>query len=126
MEVLPPLVLGTSPAKRTPPTSQPLPDLEERFRKIGSVLGYLLRERQHVAKCGMENQEPEDLPVVTVTEPKAYLRSGPGKQHSPVIAISKGTRLVVEESVGEWKRVIAPTGNSMWIAASVVDPVPNQ
>ena len=63
---------------------------------------------------------PDDVPVVTVSADKAYLRTGPGPQNSPLMAVSKGTRLVVETMQGEWYRVITPKGDRAWINRDVI------
>ncbi|RMD88143.1 MAG: hypothetical protein D6808_00195 [Candidatus Dadabacteria bacterium] len=62
----------------------------------------------------------EDLPIVTVTAKKAYLRAGPGKNNSPLMTVKKGTRLAVETRKGEWYRVTTPTGSRAWISSEVV------
>jgi hypothetical protein len=62
----------------------------------------------------------EDVPVITVVADKANLRTGPGAENSPLMAISKGTRLVVEKREGEWYRVVTPSGTRAWISAEVV------
>ncbi len=62
----------------------------------------------------------EDVPVVTVIAEKANLRTGPSGENSPLMAVSKGTRLVVEKREGEWYRVITPSGTRAWVSAEVV------
>lgn len=61
-----------------------------------------------------------DMPVITVIADKANLRTGPGAENSPLMAVSKGTRLVVEKREGEWYRVITPSGTRAWVSAEVV------
>jgi hypothetical protein len=67
------------------------------------------------------SEAKDDMPVATVISDKAYLRTGPGKQNSPLMSISKGTRLVVETREGEWYRVITPAGTRAWIASELVN-----
>lgn len=62
----------------------------------------------------------EDMPIVTVIVDKANLRTGPGDNNSPLMTIAKGTRLAVETRIGEWYRVITPTGSRAWISGEVV------
>lgn len=76
------------------------------------------------ARGGQAAERPEakdDMPVATVISDKAYLRTGPGKQNSPLMSISKGTRLVVETREGEWYRVITPAGTRAWISSDLVN-----
>ena len=61
-----------------------------------------------------------ELLIATVTSGKAFLRSGPGNNNSPLMTVMKGTRLTVETRSGEWYRVITPTGNRAWVSSSVV------
>jgi SH3-like domain-containing protein len=61
-----------------------------------------------------------EMLVATVMVDKANLRTGPGKNNSPVMSVSKGTRLAIETRSGEWYRVITPTGARAWILAEVV------
>ncbi len=62
----------------------------------------------------------EDVQVATVVSPKAYLRTGPGTENSPLMAVTEGTRLVVETRRGGWYRVVSPTGTRAWVASSVL------
>lgn len=65
-------------------------------------------------------QMQEDVQVATVLAEKAYLRSGPGKNNSPVMALTRGARLTIETREGGWYRVFAPNGTRAWIDAEVV------
>ena len=67
-----------------------------------------------------ESREAEEMLIATVTSDKAYLRSGPGKDNSPLMSVSKGTRLTVETREGEWYRVITPTGSRAWVSREVI------
>jgi Bacterial SH3 domain len=61
-----------------------------------------------------------EMPIATVVKKKVYLRTGPGKNNSPLMAVSEGTRLAVETMQGEWYRVITPTGARAWVAAESI------
>lgn len=61
-----------------------------------------------------------DMPIATVSVDKADLRLGPGKNHSALMAVPRGSRLVVETRQGEWYRVFAPSGERAWIQSGMV------
>ena len=61
-----------------------------------------------------------DMQVATIASKKAYLRLGPGKQHSTLMALREGSRLAVEMRQGDWYRVFAPNGQRAWIHSSVL------
>jgi len=61
-----------------------------------------------------------DLQIATVSGAKVDLRLGPGKEHSALMQVGKGTRLAVEARKGEWYRVFAPNGQRAWVSASQV------
>lgn len=62
----------------------------------------------------------EDTPIATVVSEKANLRTGPGAEHSPLMSVSRGTRLLVETRNGNWYRVISPSGTRAWVSSDVV------
>ena len=62
----------------------------------------------------------EESLVGIVTTQKAFLRSGPSKDDSPIMSVSKGTRLVVETRNNDWYRVITPTGGRAWISTQMI------
>ena len=66
------------------------------------------------------SQRDSDMPFVTVMVDKANLRLGPNTSDSPVMTVSRGTRLTVETRQGPWFRVYAPNGNRLWVSADVV------
>lgn len=79
------------------------------------------RADKNVLLTGRQKEKAtDDMPIATVMVRKANLRAGPGKNNSPIMEVSKGTRLAVETRVGEWYRVIAPTGVRAWISADIV------
>jgi hypothetical protein len=61
-----------------------------------------------------------DLTIATVDVDKAELRLGPGKNHSALMTVAKGSRLAVEARQGEWLRVFAPNGQRAWVQSKVV------
>ncbi len=61
-----------------------------------------------------------DLTIATVDVEKAELRLGPGKNHSALMTVAKGSRLAVEARQGEWLRVFAPNGQRAWILSKLV------
>ncbi len=61
-----------------------------------------------------------DLTIATVYVEKAELRLGPGKNHSSLMTVAKGSRLAVEARQGEWLRVFAPNGQRAWIQSQLV------
>ena len=63
---------------------------------------------------------PADMQVAIISLDKADLRLGPGKNHSPLMSLRKGSRLAIEARQGEWYRVFAPNGQRAWIHASAV------
>ena len=67
-----------------------------------------------------DSKSTTDMPIVTVVVDKANLRTGPGFNNSPLMTVAKGTRLAVETRVGEWYRVISPTGARAWVSSEVV------
>jgi Bacterial SH3 domain len=60
------------------------------------------------------------MPVATVSVEKADLRLGPGQNNSPLMSVSRGSRLLVEARQGEWYRVFAPSGERAWVHSSLV------
>ncbi|MEN9847138.1 MAG: Bacterial domain [Pseudomonadota bacterium] len=61
-----------------------------------------------------------DLTIATVDVEKAELRLGPGKNHSSLMTVAKGSRLAVEARQGEWLRVFAPNGQRAWVQSKLV------
>jgi chromosome segregation ATPase len=75
---------------------------------------------QPVVKAVKQEKQLEDILIGTVVVDKANLRSGPGKDNSPVMTVSKGTRLTIETRHGEWYRIVTPTGTRAWVASEVL------
>lgn len=61
-----------------------------------------------------------DMQIITVSADKAHLRTGPGANNSPLMTVSRGTRLAVETRSGDWYRVISPAGTRAWVSSDVV------
>lgn len=72
------------------------------------------------ATTSLSSSNQADMPVVTVVADKAFLRTGPGQENSPLMSIKHGTKLAVEVREGQWYRVTSPTGDRAWISADVV------
>lgn len=77
-------------------------------------------ERRPIAAEVAPPSPSQNLQVATVAVDKAELRLGPGKNHSALMAIPRGSRLAVEVRQGEWYRVFAPTGERAWIQSGLV------
>ena len=60
------------------------------------------------------------MQVATINVDKADLRLGPGKNHSALMSLRRGSRLAIEARQGEWYRVFAPNGQRAWIHSSLV------
>lgn len=72
-----------------------------------------------------QSKASDDTPVATVVAEKANLRTGPGADNSPLMSVTRGTRLVVETKQGDWYRVVSPTGTRAWVSSDVVAFGPN-
>jgi hypothetical protein len=77
-------------------------------------------ERPPVVSDVAPPPQTQNLQVATVAVEKAELRLGPGKNHSALMTIPRGSRLAVEVRQGEWYRVFAPTGERAWIQSGLV------
>ena len=92
--------------------------MNQKLIKSSLILSYLVTESKNQGlKRSVEN---EDLNVVTVLENKVYLRTGASEDDSPLMAVTKDTRLVVEANNNGWLRVIAPNGVRAWIREDLV------
>lgn len=78
------------------------------------------REPAPVNTLRTSQKSTTDMQIATVIVDKANLRTGPGLKNSPLMSVGKGTRLAVEHRVGEWYRVIAPTGTRAWVSTEVI------
>jgi SH3-like domain-containing protein len=113
------------------PAVSPLPQeaYDRNFASIAKVLDYLLvsqeQQVQHIKPdapitINKLSYNQSDLRIVKVTVHKANLRAGPGFEHSPLMIVSKDSRLVVESKQGDWYRIITPTGSRAWIYSDIV------
>ncbi len=78
----------------------------------------IVLESAHKDESSMELMQTAATRVVTK---KAYIRTGPSKTSSPLMAISAGTRLVQIGLSGEWAQVYAPSGEVGWVSQQVSD-----
>lgn len=79
------------------------------------------REVVTIAPKKILAEASSDMPIITVSADKAHLRTGPGMEHSPLMAIPRGSRLAVETRQNDWYRVVTPTGGRAWISGDVVE-----
>ena len=97
-------------------------EVELNIQRITKVLTYLhgaiteaLGEPVPTDVVKPHEAENSDLPTVTVIVPKANLRTAPNINSEAIAAVSEGTQLVLETTVGEWLGVLAPSGERVWI-----------
>lgn len=96
--------------------SSPLPDpnilrLDESVRRLSIALATVvssMQERSHPST-------PENAKTVEVVVQKANLRAAATKASSSVMAVARGTTLVVNTEESDWLRVFAPSGELLWI-----------
>ena len=100
---------------------------KQRHATLKNVTGYSITPNNPAKDARIAATTPlqaekmtPDMTIATISVSKANLRTGPGKNNSPLMTVSKGTRLAVETRKGEWYRVIAPTGARAWVASEVV------
>ena len=62
-----------------------------------------------------------DMQIATVVADKAALRTGPGMENSPLMEVTRGTRLTVEKRDGNWYRVNTPNGTRAWVRSDMLD-----
>ena len=93
---------------------------DDSSRASQKPLAAAYEERRPVVAEVAPPSPSQNLQVATVAVDKAELRLGPGKNHSALMAIPRGSRLAVEVRQGEWYRVFAPTGERAWIQSSLV------
>ena len=96
------------------------PSIKEREVQLSSGREQAAPVAARLPPAQADSRDAEEMLIATVTSDKAYLRSGPGKDNSPLMSVSKGTRLTVETREGEWYRVITPTGSRAWVSREVV------
>ena len=92
---------------------------DQREEKQPAPVSRRSKARVHKA-LSAPSKAREEVLVVTVNVPKANLRSGAGLEHSPIMQVKKGTRLMVEAKDGEWYRVLTPTGSRAYVKDDVV------
>lgn len=98
--------------------------LTESTKQSAEIAPPSTNARTDIARTEALAPEPlptsNDLMIVTVAVDKAELRLGPGKNHSALMAVGRGSRLAVEARQGEWYRVFAPNGQRAWVLSRVV------
>ena len=77
--------------------------------------------QQQAPRAEVPAVEETDMQVATVIADKAHLRTGPGENNSPIMDVTRGTRLTVETRKGNWLRVNTPAGTRAWISGDVVE-----
>lgn len=90
--------------------------LEDSVRKLSIALASVVNRIEQ----GDQAHLTTDAPIVEVVVPKANLRVAPLKNSSTVMAVSAGTRLVVDSKENDWLRVFSPTGELLYISADLV------
>lgn len=102
--------------------------LESELEGVTEALHFLVKEVKAQYEPAIEPAQVSQsalisshlLKVASVSANKVYLRTGPGIEHSPLMAVKNGSRLIVEEDAGEWLRVIAPSGERAWVKGELV------
>lgn len=64
--------------------------------------------------------QSSEVQFLEVNVDKAALRAGPGEEHSEVEHVGAGTLLMTEAKVGDWYRVLSPTGVRLFIRSDLV------
>jgi hypothetical protein len=117
--------------------------IEEKFLQMTNVLRYLVDEvKKHdevlALKTGASSNKSEyELPSLEIATPKgsespsfsravvttskANVRPVPNLRSEPIMALEKGTELLVDLRQGEWNRVVTPTGQKAWMSAKVME-----
>lgn len=117
----------TNQISQQPVTAQsPIPDpnivrLNDSVRRLGLALSIVVADMQ-------AHSSPSDTAqgkVVEVIVPKANLRIAPDNRSSAVMAIARGSRLLVDLEQSEWLKVFAPSGESLWIQKALTSEKSN-
>lgn len=90
--------------------------LEESVRRLSLALTTIVAR---IEKDNFPSDRDTGI-VVEVVVNKANLRIAPGTEASSVMAVSRGTKLLVDTEEAQWLRVFAPNGQSLWVARDVV------
>jgi hypothetical protein len=64
-----------------------------------------------------------DVTIIQISGTKVSLRAGPGVNHSSIMDVQKGTRLIVEAKEGDWYRVSGPTGGRAYVHSDYIKVV---
>jgi len=105
---------GAAPA---PAAATPSSDTQAEQDRILEQSGRIAGKE---ALNGKSSTGPSDVLIVEVIGDRVALRSGPSQEDSEVVPVGKGTRLTVEERIGDWYRVIAPNSTRAYVRADMV------
>ena len=105
--------------------------LRNDFSSLTSVVRFLVQrqkaqsevEQGYVSEGAASQSSPgtqAPLGVSTVSAPRANLRQGPGEETQVLMNVAQGSRLLIEETKGEWLKVYAPNGSEAWIRKDLV------
>ena len=105
--------------------------LRNDFSSLTSVVRFLVQrqkaqsevEQGDVSEGAASQSSPgtqAPLGVSTVSAPRANLRQGPGEETQVLMNVAQGSRLLIEETKGEWLKVYAPNGSEAWIRKDLV------
>lgn len=91
--------------------------LNESVRRLGLALSIVLEDMQENTR----QPDVEEGRVVEVAVQKANLRIAPDTRSSAVMAIARGSRLLVDLEQSDWLRVFAPNGQTLWLQKSLTN-----
>lgn len=91
--------------------------LNESVRRLGLALSMVVADMQENPR----RSDAEGGKVVEVAAQKANLRIAPDTGSSAVMAIARGSRLLVDLEQNEWLRVFAPNGQSLWLQKALTN-----
>lgn len=132
------LFLPAENSNTEPIAAEPEPLIEEKFLKISEVLNFVIHELEkqgNFLKALEERKEKIDSVVEPkdneqenvaykkgiVTAQKANVRAWPTLQSKSVLTLKKGAEVLIDKELGEWCRIITPTGNRAWVAVKLLE-----
>lgn len=95
------------------------PDVEKQLEQVGQILDYLLKKVENPPPLA-SSSDATPAKSCRIAVAKAVLRTGPGKDFSPLLTLAQDSELLVEDEAAEWLQVIAPTGQKAWVSKQVV------
>jgi hypothetical protein len=96
---------------QSPKTDPNILRLDESVRRLSIALATVITSMQESSNTS----SLENAKTVEVVVQKANLRMAATKASSAIMAVAKGTTLVVETEEEGWLRVFAPSGELLWI-----------